>query len=128
MRHTIATSTASRARCLLTILLGAAIALAIAATLNTTPASAATAPASPWLKPVLGGLLDRQKAPLEAYKGSVDGYVVEVPWADLQPSAGAPLATSNAIDDAIATAKARGLGGRGTMERKVTLRASWLVS
>src|SRR6266498_3197417 len=105
MRHT---PTTRRTRRLLTTLLGAATAVAIAATLHTTPASATTA-TTPWLKPVLGGLLDRQKPPPEAYQGSVDGYVVEVAWADLQPLAGAPLATNNAIDDAIATAKTRGL-------------------
>jgi len=105
MRHTPTTSRTPR---LPTTLLGAATAVAIAATLHTTPASATTA-TTPWLKPVLGGLLDRQKPPPEAYQGSVDGYVVEVAWADLQPLAGAPLATNNAIDDAIATAKTRGL-------------------
>ncbi len=91
-------------------LVGVATALAIAATLQATAASAASAPqqSSASLKPVLGGLLDRQKAPPENFKGSVDGYVVDIGWADVQPVADGPLVTDT-IDEAIATAKARGL-------------------
>lgn len=66
-------------------------------------------PSSGALKPVLGGLLDRHHAPDQRFQGVVAGYVVTVPWATLQPRAAAPLPAHNPIDEAIATARARGL-------------------
>lgn len=78
---------------------------------TTSPATSATAPAlpAPALKPVLGGLLDRNEAPPAEFRSAVDGFVVSVPWAVLQPAADAPLADGNPIDKAIAVAHAEGL-------------------
>ncbi len=72
------------------------------------PAPSTTVPPAR-LKPVLGGLLDRHKLPPEQFQGAVAGYVVSVGWAELQPTAGGPLAAANPIDQAIASARARHL-------------------
>ncbi len=114
MRPTTTSPTASpmvsrRGRRALRVLLGLATAVAITATLHTTSASAATPTPAPWLKPVLGGLLDRQHAPSSAYHGAVDGYVAEVAWADLQPTPTSQIARGNPIDQDIAYAKANHL-------------------
>jgi hypothetical protein len=53
------------------------------------------------LKPVLGGLLDRNGVPQAAYVNSLGGFVVRASWSDLQPMPGGPLASDNAIDRAI---------------------------
>src|SRR6266536_2183106 len=90
-------------------LLGIAIAIAIAATLQATAPGSAHAATTPWLKPVLGGLLDRQKEPTTGFRGTVDAYVIEIAWADLQSTADGPITTNNAIDQAIANARAKGL-------------------
>jgi hypothetical protein len=58
------------------------------------------------LKPVITGLLDRKGAPPAALVPAVDGFVVRVRWADLQPTASGPIADHNAIDAAIAKARA----------------------
>src|SRR6266508_5829706 len=87
-----------RGRHAMRVLLGLATAIAITATLHTTAAHAATPTPAPWLKPVLGGLLDRQHAPASSYHGAVDGYVAEVAWADLQPTPTSPIAQANPID------------------------------
>jgi hypothetical protein len=55
------------------------------------------------LKPVLSGLLDRDGPPPAAYLSVMGGFVVNVHWADLQSAQGAPIASNNAIDQAIAT-------------------------
>jgi hypothetical protein len=76
------------------------------------PATSAPTPTTrvtPQLKPVLGGLLDRRKLPPEQFQGAVAGFVVPVDWAQLQPTAGGPLASGNAIDKAIASARGRHL-------------------
>src|SRR6266540_2369346 len=104
------------------LLLGGALVLAaitVAVLVVATGPRATSAPTSgpvpsttvppPRLKPVLGGLLDRHKLPPEQFQGAVAGYVVSVGWADLQPTAGGPLAAANPIDQAIASARARQL-------------------
>jgi hypothetical protein len=108
MRHTPRTTgPVRRLRALLGAATAIAVGAALAATVAATPAGAATS--SPWLKPVLGGLLDRQHEPDQAFRGVVDGHVVEVAWADLQPVANGPLVANNKIDQAVANAHAKGL-------------------
>ena len=97
-------STTSR---ILRTLLGLATAATVAASITTAAASSAVA-AEPALKPVLGGLMDRHKAPPDSFRGTVDSWVAEADWADLQPVAGGPITPDNAIDQAIADAKLRG--------------------
>jgi hypothetical protein len=111
MTHTTSSAIRQARRSPLKTLLGTITALAIAATLHATFATAAQAatPTKPWLKPVLGGLLDRQHEPSTGFAGTVDGYVAEVAWADLQPTPGAALAPNNPIDQEIAQARVRGL-------------------
>ncbi|HVT75934.1 MAG TPA: hypothetical protein VHD87_02810 [Acidimicrobiales bacterium] len=53
------------------------------------------------VKPMLTGLLDRKGMPSSAYIPELDGYVVKVNWADLQPTSFGPIAANNAIDKAI---------------------------
>lgn len=55
------------------------------------------------LKPVLAGFLDRNTVPPAPFIPVMGGWVVNVNWADIQPSQGAPIASPNAIDAAIAT-------------------------
>jgi hypothetical protein len=55
------------------------------------------------LKPVLAGLLDRNGPPPAAYLPVMGGFVVNVNWADIQTASGAPIASNNAIDQAIST-------------------------
>ena len=57
------------------------------------------------LKPQLSGLLDRQKMPEAAYAAVMGGWVVNVPWAELEPQPG-QLAPNNELDRAIAAARA----------------------
>jgi hypothetical protein len=54
------------------------------------------------MKPVIRGLLDRQGQPPKAMLPAVRAWVVKVNWADLQPTAGGPIASNNAIDQALA--------------------------
>ena len=71
------------------------------------------------LKPVLTGLLNRQGVPPAAYRSVEGGYdiqgtqddqgnrdVGDVSWAELQPTAGGPIASNNAIDLAVADVRA----------------------
>ncbi len=77
-------------------------------TASVTPSPTATFPSpttSSSLKPVLGGLLDRNGPPSAAYVTSLGGFVVNVHWADVQPVAGGPLTSNNAIDQAITTVR-----------------------
>ena len=53
------------------------------------------------LKPVLAGLLSRDGPPAAAYLPATGGFVVNVNWSDLQTAPGAPIASGNAIDQAI---------------------------
>jgi hypothetical protein len=55
------------------------------------------------LKPVLAGFLDRNSAPPASFIRVMGGWVVNVHWADIQPTKGAPIAANNVIDQAIAT-------------------------
>jgi len=71
---------------------------------NGSPSSGPLPSAAPTplpLKPVLGGLLTRDGPPPAAYLPVVGGYVVNVHWADLQPTAGGPIVSGNAIDQAL---------------------------
>jgi hypothetical protein len=76
---------------------------------NPTPVAVATpspqySPSpQPILKAPLAGLLDRDGPAPALYLPVMGGFVVNVRWSDLQPAAGAPIATNNAIDQAIAT-------------------------
>jgi hypothetical protein len=67
---------------------------------TSSPSPTTTPPAE--LKPVLTGLLDRDGPPTAAYLSVMGGFVVNVHWADLQPTPGAPIASNNAIDQSIA--------------------------
>jgi tRNA A37 threonylcarbamoyltransferase TsaD len=52
-------------------------------------------------------LLDRQGPAPDGYAGAaVRGFVVKVNWSDVQPVEGGPIAANNAIDQAIAQARA----------------------
>jgi len=74
---------------------------------TTSPTATSPGPTlSSSLKPVLGGLLDRNGVPPAAFVTSLGGFVVNVHWADLQPTRGAPLTTNNAIDQAITAVRA----------------------
>jgi hypothetical protein len=53
------------------------------------------------VKPPIQGLLDRTKLPPSTWTPPVNGYVIPIGWADLQPSAGAPIVRGNAIDVAL---------------------------
>jgi hypothetical protein len=55
------------------------------------------------LKPLLAGFLDRNSTPPASFIPVMGGWVVNVNWADIQPTQGAPIASPNAIDEAIAT-------------------------
>ena len=55
------------------------------------------------LKQPLLGLLSRDGPPPTALLPAMGGFVVNVHWQDLQPAPGAPIASNNAIDRAIAT-------------------------
>ncbi len=64
-------------------------------------ASSAAATDGSGVKPIIHGLIDRQGVPPRAMLPLVHAYVVKVNWANLQPSAGGPIAADNAIDRAI---------------------------
>lgn len=68
-----------------------------------TPSPEASPSPQAILKPPLAGLLDRDGPAPAPYLPAMGGFVVNVHWKDLQPTAGAPIATNNAIDQAIAT-------------------------
>jgi hypothetical protein len=62
------------------------------------------------LKPVITGVLDRKGAPEAVMVPALDGFVVKVDWASLQPTAFGPIASGNAIDDAVKAIRALGPG------------------
>jgi len=66
-----------------------------------------TAAPTEGLKEPIVGLLDRQGEPMAGYK--LSGWVVKSSWADLQPTAGGPIAEQNDIDDAIVRARELGM-------------------
>jgi hypothetical protein len=74
------------------------------------------------LKPLLGGVIDRQGFPERAFWDVVDGFVVNVPWAEVQPEPFGPLAEDNAIDRALASIR-RLPGGAGDMKIKLRINA-----
>lgn len=98
--------------------LAVALVAAVACLLAAQPASAG---ARSVVKPVLGGLLDRAGFPDQALHDVVDGFVVDVAWADIQPEPFGPLAAGNAIDRAIASVRA--LGGDADMRIKLRVNA-----
>jgi len=69
--------------------------------------AAPTGPPPPGLKAPIVGLLDRQGEPVPGY--GLAGWVVKTSWAELQPAAGGPIASPNAIDAAVARARSLGL-------------------
>ena len=66
---------------------------------------AVTGAGAPVVKPTIRGLLDRAGLPPTAWQSLVNGYVVRVDWAALQPTQGGDIAANNAIDQAIATVR-----------------------
>lgn len=71
------------------------------------------------LKPLLTGLLNRDGVPPSTYRSAEGGYVIQgtsdahgnrdfgdITWAELQPTAGGPIAVNNPIDKAIADVRA----------------------
>jgi hypothetical protein len=76
------------------------------------------------LKSVIHGLVDRTGPPPVDFLGSVTNFVVVAPWSELQPTQGGPLASDNAIDQAIAAAESLDAGaGQGTVDLKIRLMA-----
>lgn len=72
-----------------------------------TPTSTSTPTPTPTpvpgsVKPELAGLVDRQGAPSAAEAPDLSGWVVNVTWAELQPTAGTTITSDNPIDQAIA--------------------------
>jgi hypothetical protein len=90
---------------------------------SSTPAETATPSAtaipSRDLKPMIHGLIDRNGPPARALATAVTAFVVNVTWAELQPTAYGPLATNNPIDGAITAARAFP-GGMGVKIRLLT--------
>jgi hypothetical protein len=95
-----------------------ALVAVVATLLPSPPASAA---GEGLLKPVLGGLLDRAGFPEPAFHDVIDGFVVDVAWAEIQPLPFGPLAANNAIDQALASVRA--LPGGGDMRIKLRVNA-----
>jgi hypothetical protein len=84
-----------------------ALTLAEACSGGSSQSSPPTASPTGTLKQQIAGLLDKSGQPTDpGFDGVLDGYVVLARWADLQPSAGAPIASNNAIDKAIAQVRA----------------------
>lgn len=75
---------------------------------GTAPAGGST-PVTAGLKAPMSGLLDRHHAPTTGFTSLIHGYVVDVAWASLQPTQGGALVHPNAIDTAIAYAKAHNM-------------------
>ena len=73
---------------------------------TTPPTPSTSGPASSGgLKPLIGGLVDRNGPPPGTFLGVVKAYVVSAYWSDLEPDAGGPIAPDNAIDQALATVR-----------------------
>jgi hypothetical protein len=87
-------------------------------TSSPTPSEQPTpSPAS--LKHALGGLLDREGPPPAAYLSVMGGFVVNVHWQDIQAARGAPIASNNAIDQAISTLRQVDPSGRMGLKVRV---------
>jgi hypothetical protein len=76
---------------------------------NPTSTGTGSSPITTGVKLPMSGLLDRHHPPTSTYKGIINGYVVEVSWASLQPTQGGPIVHPNAIDNAIKYAAANNL-------------------
>jgi hypothetical protein len=74
------------------------------------------------LKPLLGGVLDRQGFPERAFWDVIDGFVVNVAWAEVQPEPLGPLAENNAIDRALDSIRSLP-DGAGDMKIKLRINA-----
>lgn len=72
-------------------------------------AAAATTPSATTVKPPVRGLLDRQRYPRSSVLPAIHAFVVNVPWSALQPTSNGPIVRPNAIDTALAKAKAAGM-------------------
>ncbi len=57
------------------------------------------------VKPGMSGLVDRKGRPPADLESVVDGFVVDVDWAALQPTAGGPITRPNPIDGALTAAR-----------------------
>jgi hypothetical protein len=72
------------------------------------PTPSPTPVQAPDLKPPIQGLIDRDGPPPPGYAGAITAFVVNVTWAELQPTPDGPLTTNNPIDQAITAARALG--------------------
>lgn len=71
-----------------------------------TAAKKITRTSAPALKPVLRGVVDRQKiAPDATYRQTVNAAVIKAKWSDLQPTAFGPIEANNVIDEMVAHAR-----------------------
>ena len=73
------------------------------------PTPATAAPAAPVLKDQVRGLVDRTGPARKAFADVVDAFVIRVPWATIQPTAGGPLELgeiTKVLDSSEATGKA----------------------
>lgn len=57
------------------------------------------------LKQPIQGLIDKDSLPLSRFQSTIQAFVVNVNWSDLQPSKDGPIASNNSIDQAIATVR-----------------------
>lgn len=74
---------------------------------TTMPAPTTTSTSLPaTVKAPLAGLIDRNEIPTDNLAGPIAGFVVDVPWRDLQPVRGGAIATNNDIDRAIRDVRA----------------------
>jgi hypothetical protein len=75
------------------------------------------------LKPPLQGLVDRTGFPRSRKLiPQVAGFVVDVPWADLQPEAGGPISPHNPIDKAISQIRALPTSQRHALRIRLRVR------
>ena len=81
----------------------AGIELATSVIHRSAPAQSSASPVAAALKPVLSGLIAFNGLPA-GHEDDVNGWVVNVPWAQLEPS-GPGLVTGNPIDRAIVQAR-----------------------
>lgn len=77
-----------------------------AATGSYTAGSSSSTTATSGVKAAVSGLVDRHRAPTTAYAKAVRSFVVDTTWSSLQPVQNGPIVHPNAIDEAIAAAKA----------------------
>jgi hypothetical protein len=88
-------------------------------TLTPTPSGTPTpTPVAGAIKPALVGLLDRGHQPSSQFDSIMGGWVVNVHWADVQPTSGTELNTST-IDQAVAAVRAINSQYHGNMGLKL---------